>query len=44
MKAGEMYKEIRDLQNARKYTQKALKLDEYFLIAVLNLARIEQEV
>ena len=44
MKAGQMYKELGDLNNALKHTEIALELDSHFVVAVLNLADINSQV
>ena len=38
MKAGQMYKEHGDLNKALEHTEKALMLDKYFIVAMLNQA------
>ena len=38
MKAGQMYKEQGDSNKALAHTERALKLDKYFIVAMLNQA------
>ena len=38
MKAGQMYKELGDLNKALAHTDIALNLDKYFIVAMINQA------
>ncbi|XP_045165976.2 uncharacterized protein LOC123529639 isoform X2 [Mercenaria mercenaria] len=44
MKVGGIYSEVGDFVKARHHTQRAIKLDKHFVVAVLNLAGVETKL
>ncbi|KAL4226395.1 hypothetical protein ACF0H5_014378 [Mactra antiquata] len=44
MKVGTMYKDIGNLHEAKRFTDRALELDQNFVVALLNLAGIESQL
>ena len=44
MQVGQMYKDFGELDKALKYTARAVEIDPYFIVAILNLAGVYAQV